>query len=288
MPSGMVIMTWLFSSITMDRNYPIHCSGVYRLLIRAFAFLLGAWLVTLPGRVGGVLFDWDTVSWTPGSLSNSYDIDASNPGNDITITITGATSRFIPTYPQITQDFEGGLSPAENVLDVFVNYSRRTQSITITVEFHYALGVEDVGFSLFDIDRTDSETFIDEIRTIKANFGTGSDIAATSVTGSANNTVSGSGLGTTITGTELTSDVGAGSGDANATISFGTNALTQFSFVYGDNSDAERDPAQQGIGLYDISFKKRIPEYHPGLVGVLACGLLAVWRGLRARVSQTR
>lgn len=253
-----------------------------RLLVAVCAVLLfGGFLQP----ANAVLFDWDTVTWAPGSLSNSYDIDATNPGNDVTITITGSTDNFIHDYVQLNQDFQGGLATAENVLSVLVNLGNDAASITITVTFHYAFGVEDMEFTLFDVDRKQSGSFVDEIRTIKANFEGGADIAATSVTGSANNTVSGSGLGVTIVGTAQTPDTGTGSGDANATISFGTNALSEFSFVYGNNLDANNNPAQQGIGFYDFSFKKRIPEYHPALVASLMCGLFGTWWSLRQRLG---
>jgi len=30
------------------------------------------------------LLDWNTVTWTPGSLTNSYDVDPGSPGNGAT------------------------------------------------------------------------------------------------------------------------------------------------------------------------------------------------------------
>ncbi len=38
--------------------------------------------------------DWNLVTWAPGQLSQSFDIDPSNPGNDITITVSGNTNRI--------------------------------------------------------------------------------------------------------------------------------------------------------------------------------------------------
>ena len=48
-----------------------------------------------------VTLDWSAVTWTAGSLSNSYDIDPSNPGNDITIAMSGNTGNFNSGSPSI-------------------------------------------------------------------------------------------------------------------------------------------------------------------------------------------
>jgi len=75
-----------------------------------------------------VTLDWDTVSWTAGSLNNSYDVDPARPGNDVTVTISGDTPQLTletvapnPMTPAITTDFEGGLGTAQNSLCLAVN-----------------------------------------------------------------------------------------------------------------------------------------------------------------------
>jgi hypothetical protein len=35
--------------------------------------------------------DWSTVTWPAGSTSQSYEVDSSNPGNDITISMTSSS-----------------------------------------------------------------------------------------------------------------------------------------------------------------------------------------------------
>lgn len=44
--------------------------------------------------------DWDTVSWTNGSLINSLDVDPSRPGNDATVTVSGDTGLLEPERPR--------------------------------------------------------------------------------------------------------------------------------------------------------------------------------------------
>src|SRR5438105_1338691 len=115
------------------------------------ALLLAICAVRLP--VQAALLDWDTVTWTAGSLSMSFETDASNPGNDITITITGNTSRFTQGTPLNGTSITGGLSPAQSALDLAVDFASRSESITVTVTFNYAQGVDDVNFKLFDVDK---------------------------------------------------------------------------------------------------------------------------------------
>lgn len=239
--------------------------------MRKLSWALCAALVLLVQPARALTFDWSTISWSDGSLSGSQVVD----GVTVTVSITGDTGFFISDYPQITDDFTGGLSDPD-VLDIFLNFNRDNRSITVTVTFSET--VTDVNFTLFDVDTaSDGNDFVDQVREIHANNGGGPDLAAT-VTGSANNTVSGSGTtSATVTGTASTSDTGFSSGNANATIDFGTNTVTSFTFTYGNDSSAQFNPAQQGVGFYDIQFNK-VPEYHPALLAALACSLLALWK----------
>ena len=108
-----------------------------------------------------VILDWDAVTWTPCSLANSYNVDPANPANDVTVTaatgggtvlmtdpVTGATS------PTRNNTLTGGLTPAQNSLKISADLSSSTAYITITIDFalFYPLGVQNLSFSLFDID----------------------------------------------------------------------------------------------------------------------------------------
>ncbi|MCD6051601.1 MAG: hypothetical protein K0Q55_3010, partial [Verrucomicrobia bacterium] len=81
------------------------------LQLSLLAFAL--WL--LPAQAQAVVLDWDLVNWSSGSLSQSYDIDASNPGNDITITISGDTGYLAQNVNDVT-NLTGGTSPAQEAL----------------------------------------------------------------------------------------------------------------------------------------------------------------------------
>src|SRR3954464_5371835 len=77
-----------------------------------------------------VTLDWDTVAWTAGTLNNSYDIDPTKPGNDITVAVSGNTSQLTtelaapnPMTPAVATAFQGGLGATEKSLCLAVNFA---------------------------------------------------------------------------------------------------------------------------------------------------------------------
>lgn len=242
-----------------------------------------------------VVFNWDAISWTAGNLTGSYDIDATNPGNDLTITIAGDTGFFNTGYPANVTDLQGGLPTAEKNLKTDLNWTANTMAITITIDFHYAYGIDIAVLNLFDVDAGARQKFFiweipgtrpwqDVIKDIQATKVGGGLVYPTNVIGGAANTVTGSGSTWTVTGIAPAPSTGTGSGDGNVTIDFGTNALTQIKYTWAAGSDSVADPSIQFIGLYDFSFNKRIPEYHPGLISAAVCFLLVAIRLVRRRI----
>ena len=250
-------------------------SSVFRKLVALLAVLF------LSTTAKAVILDWDTVTWTAGSLSNSYDVDPANAGNDVTVTVSGNTAQLQPELvapnpqtPCVTTNFQGGLPTAENTLCLAVNFTNQTQQVTVTVDFSalYAQGVHNVSFKIFDVDFANAggSTYQDQIRSITALSIDGVTQIAPTITTSPNNTLSGSGLSQVVTGNTSTVDTGAGSGDANMTIDFGTNAIKSVTFTYGSGSGTVADPTYQHIGLYDISFTP-VPEINPVLGAIFSC-----------------
>src|ERR1700716_2768872 len=121
---------------------------------------LSVWLVAalafFSANARAVILDWDAVSWAAGSLSNSYDIDPSSPGNDISVAVTGNTSQLGPKggsqTPAILNIIEGGLSPVQNILALQLDLANQSQFVTVTMNFsaNYTAGVAGVSFTLFD------------------------------------------------------------------------------------------------------------------------------------------
>lgn len=251
-------------------------------LCRYLTFLCLTLLVMPSARA--ITLDWDAVTWTAGSLSNSYDVDPSRAGNDITVTVSGNTNRLQnelaggPITPAITANFEGGLGTAQNSLCVAVNFANQSEAITVTVNFSalYTLGVQNLSFTLFDIDfsNVSGNQYADQLRNIQAIDMNGNAVAPT-ITTSPNNSLSGTGLTQVVNGTVSTSDLGPGSGNGNVTISFGATPIKSFTFTYGSGGPpGVTDPTYQHVGISDMTFTP-VPEINPGWSAVGSC-LLAL------------
>jgi len=255
-------------------------------LLKSLAVLTLAWTSS---NASAVTLDWDTVSWTPGSLTNSYDIDPSAAGNDVTVTVSGDTGQLgteqvfpFPQTPALTTNLQGGLVTAKNSLTLMLDLANQTQNVVVTVNFsaQYSAGVTDVSFTIFDVDYANingsgGAKFQDELSSIRALSIDGVTLIAPTITVSPNNTLSGTGLNQVVDGNTTTNDTGAGSGSANVTISFGANAIKSFTFVYGSGSDTPSDPTAQHIGIGDITFTA-VPEINPTWGAVASCLLAAV------------
>ena len=243
----------------------------------------------LIATANAVTLDWDTVLWTAGSLSNSYDVDSdpARPGNDITVTVTGNTGQLTtelqppnPLTPAITTDFQGGLGSAPNTLCLAVNFTNQSQSVTVTVDFSatYTLGVQDVSFTLFDVDYSNvpGSTFQDQLRNITATSIDGVTSVAPTITTSAANTLTGSGLTQIVDGIATANDLGTSTGNGNVTISFGATAIKSFTFTYGSGGPSGvTDPTYQHVGINDITFTP-VPELNPTWSAVGSCLVAAV------------
>jgi hypothetical protein len=83
--------------------------------------------------------DWSTVTWPAGSTSQSYEVDSSNPGNDITISMTSSSlNQFSAGYPAIATGFGG---TGHSSLRERVLLTGSTQFVTTTINFNYSQGV---------------------------------------------------------------------------------------------------------------------------------------------------
>src|SRR6267143_1273511 len=211
------------------------------------SFVLFCAICAFTGSASAALVDWSALTWPAGSLSNSYDVDPSNPGSDVTVTISGDTGQLQPSLvsgspqtPAITRAFDGGLGTSPLTLEMALNLTNNTQSVTFTLDFSalYAAGVANISFTIFDIDAANSggSTYQDVIRSIYATSITGTQIAPTTTNVGPNVSLTGTGLNQVLTGQTSTVDLGAGSGAANATISFNTTDIRSITFTYGSSS----------------------------------------------------
>jgi hypothetical protein len=232
-----------------------------------------------------VTLDWNAVTWTNGSLSNSYDVDPAATGADVTVAVSGDTAQLgpeqvspFPQTPAVTTNLQGGLPAPKNTLTIMLDLTSNTQSVTISVNFsgQYTQGVKNVSFSIFDVDfanvnGANGAKFTDEIRSVVGVAPDGSLVAGT-LTPSADNSLAGTGFNAVVDGVNTTSDTGAGSASngGNVTVSFGNAAITSFTFVYGSGSTAPADPTAQHVGISDISFTP-VPEINPTWAAAFSC-----------------
>lgn len=254
------------------------CQNVFMAsnLAKITAVLVLSWFYT---SAHASVLDWSMLTWTPGSLSNSYDIDPNNPGNDITITFSGDTADLRTDggtglqSPDISQTLHGGQTPGAPSLYWETILVTSSNSITITISFSptYVNGAGNVSFTLFDIDRKAAPKQ-DQISSI---FGLATDgitqIAPTITDVGSAVSLTGTGLNQLLTGMASSPSTGAGSGDGNATISFNSPGIQSISFTFG-NPDFAQSPNTQFVSLFNISF---VPEINPAFAAAVVC-LLAL------------
>lgn len=231
--------------------------------------------IFLAGRADALVLDWDTATWTPGTLINSYDLNGDTL-NDVTVTVTSQQANIWqvdPTSgmqtPVVNQTLTGGLSPAQNSLMLAADLHTNSNA-TIQISFTGGTagnlpGATNVSFTLFDIDLSADR---DTITAIYGLAPDGTHVAATITNVGANVTLSGSGLTQQLTSNIVTAN---NSGDGNATISFGSTLIYGVFFTFGNSSGP---PRYQDIGIGDITFTP-VPEINPAIASVGSC-LLAV------------
>lgn len=225
------------------------------------AFLFAA----RPANAATIVLDWGTnANWTAGNLTQSFDIDATNPGVDITITITyngagtvaGSPSQTTgsPNGPELTWD-TSTLTDATNVL--------------IEILFLYATGVSNVNFVTNDVD-VSGPGGGEVVNGIFADFLSGADLAATITPGSENTVNNNGTLAAELVGTAVSSSTAS-----NATFSFGSAAIdrVRFSFtrVAGNNA-----PGNSLMRIDTISFDTADGVPEPASYALLGAGLGAL------------
>ncbi len=257
---------------------------------------------------GGVVLDWDSVDWpftspSTRTFSQGFDIDPANPGNDITITISGDTSDITndttpatgwtggPIVPSVDDHngAAGGFGSQEG-LYLFVNFDDNTvnSSLTITITFNYTYGVTGVTFPITDIDTAGS--YVDQVRSFSGTYY-GSPVANATLTALSGSTVN---VAINNSGTASANAVGTGTTEdilqdfSNVGVSFGATPVTQVSFVWGSGPGAPANPGNQLISIYDITYTPAVPEPSTLIAaGLLLAVCLAGHRILRAkRVDQ--
>jgi hypothetical protein len=235
-----------------------------------------AFFLAGPRAVDALVLDWDAVTWSnasmtnSGAVSNSYDLNGDTV-NDIKVALTPQSNVWTtdPTSgtvtPAINQTMTGGLLPVQNSLNLAANLHTNS-NLTVQISFTGKQpGADNVSFTLFDIDLTADRDVISNIYGLAPD---GTHIAATITNIGSTVILNGTGLGQS-----LTSDVASpdNSSNGNATISFGSNLITDVFFTFSNSSGP---PRYQDLGIGDISFTP-VPEINPAAASAVSC-LVAV------------
>ena len=236
-------------------------AGVYKKRTDFFWVLIFIFYGLFLCNLRAIVLDWDSFQWSSGTLEKSFDIDSTNPGNDIKIILTPQN-----TYNQsflTSTKYDGGTGGKSLQMDLFIDQSG---SLTVTVEFNYAQGVKDVNFSLYDVDKGTVEVwdYTDKIISIAASSSSSPVIYPSKVVGSSANEVSGSGATLEVTGTQASPN---NSANGNVNIQFSDQPINKlwFKLVAPD-----ADGSYYGIGLSDMSFNP-VPEPQVANLAVILC-----------------
>lgn len=198
---------------------------------------------TLVCPVGSTIFDWDAVSWTAGSLNNSYPVTGIGTVN-FGINISGGVFLSNATYggqaPARQNVATGGLSPAQYSLFEMTDFT--SQSGTATTTITLPTPVPGAQFRIIDIDYYAGQ-FADLVTVAGSYHGT-------PVTPILTNGVSNYVSGNSVYGNALSDDTSA---NGNAYVTF-SSPIDTISIAYGNHSIAPANPGQQAIALHDITF----------------------------------
>ena len=192
---------------------------------------------------GTTMHDWDSVSWTAGSLSNSYSVP--NIGTvPFNIAIAGGSWLNNATYggqsPARQNVVTGGFGPAQFSIFELVNFTSQAGTATTTVTLPNA--VPGVQFRLFDIDYNAGQ-FADRV-TVTGTFN-GAPVTPILTNGVANYVIGNSAFG----------DAGSADASANGNVVVTFNAAVDTIVItYGNHALAPADPGQQAIAVHDFTF----------------------------------
>ena len=191
--------------------------------------------------VNQILFDWDTVSWTPGSRNNSYPVAGVGTIN-WQVTSNGTflnDPAFGGASPALANANNGGFAGTQLSLHQFLDFANRSQVATTVLTLPTA--VPAVQFTVFDVDFA-ADDFADKL-TVTGSFN-GASVNPTLTNGTANYVV-----GNTVIG-----DQGSGgtSGAGNVVVTF-SSPVDTITITYGNASTAPPNPDGQAIAIHDVN-----------------------------------
>lgn len=276
---------------------PAHRGRASAAVLLALGFLLH------PLGAQAVLLDWDALTWVPGTLVNSYDIDPSHPGNDVRVSILGDTGYMVANFPQLTTELTGGIAPAPKSLTLRADFPTRSENLVVAIDFLYEAGVQNVDYTLFDVDYesasnkrdstlhvgllatandADRDLLLNYLHTLTPPYGS-YDVDPTTMTGSAANAIEAATPGTLAKGMSPAAD---NTSAGNVTVDYGNSVIRAALFRLDVNFVPDANPDLVNIALNDISFTP-VPEAGTFLAGAVACLVGYGWLRRKSDPSPT-
>lgn len=197
---------------------------------------------TLVCPAGTLLFDWDTRTWTAGSLNNTYnltglgDINFALSSNGTWVNDAG----FGGQSPTLSTANSGGLPGSQVSLHQFLDFANQSQTATTVITLPN--GIAGAQFIVFDIDFAAND-FADKL-TVTGRYK-GATVIPTLTNGVVNYVVGNTAIG----------DGGSGgtSGDGNVVVTF-SQPIDEITIVYGNHTTAPAVPDGQAIAIHDFNF----------------------------------
>ena len=208
-------------------------------------------------------------------MVQSFNIDAANPGNDVTITITDAAGRIAQPVSATTL-ITGGVSAGNKTLQLVPNFATNLESLVVRIDFNYPAGVRGVNFFIHDIDGSLSSRQ-EEVRDISATGDTLPNFPPTQLrplSASPTFQITGTGLGQLLTATSQANDA---TNTGSASVSFGTQLVRTATFRSGAATTGNFDPIDGGIALGNITYDN-VPEPAAGVLLLSAISLASFRR----------
>lgn len=190
---------------------------------------------------GTVLHDWDPLTWTPGSTSNSYPLSTlgsigftlTNPGLWLNNAGLGGQS------PNLQNVVNGGIT-GQNSLVQLVDLPNRSARVVTTITLPKVM--QGARFSLYDVDFGASQ-FADTV-TIEGQLA-GAMVTPVLTNGVANYIIANSAFGDGVANND--------SADGTVVVTF-NSPIDTIIIRYGNHTTAPTDPGQQAISVSDITF----------------------------------
>lgn len=187
------------------------------------------------------VFDWDTRSWTAGSLTNTYAV--TNFGSvQFALSTDGVwvdDPGFGGLSPTLSTANTGGLAGGQVSLHQYLDFANQSQTATTVITLPN--GIAGAQFIVFDIDYAAND-FADKL-TVTGSYN-GATVLPTLTNGVVNYVIGNVAIG----------DGGSGgtSGDGNVVVTF-SQAIDTITIVYGNHTTAPAVPDGQAIAIHDIT-----------------------------------